>query len=128
MFPGTPDTPLPHHPATMVKWGDNEAEVDVLFAPLILALWKKGIRTEGSCQDEDGQGTAWIQFPTGSDAIAFVQFIANQIQSFNWAADGCYSTDEVLGKDPVGMVSIKFHQSYLWNLQLDEGKPVSTMW
>jgi len=105
-----------------------EAEIDKLLAPLILALWKKGIRTFASCQDEDGQGTVWMQFPTGVDAVAFVQFIANQIQQFSWTADGCYSTDEILGKDPVGMVSIRFHQGWLRDLQLEEGKPVQSRW
>src|SRR5262249_23458069 len=42
MFPGTPDTPLPKHSTTTVKWGIEQADIDTLLAPLVLAYGKKG--------------------------------------------------------------------------------------
>ncbi len=127
MFPGTPDTPMPNHPTVFVKWVDSEAQVDVLLAPLILALWKKGIRTHASCQDEDRKGTVWIRFPSGIDALAFVKFVGPMIANMAWSADMCWPAEEdrkeYMEDDKIGIVSIKFHSSWLKDLQLDETKP-----
>jgi hypothetical protein len=33
------------HPAKKIKYGDLQAEIDLLIAPLIRRLWKNGINT-----------------------------------------------------------------------------------
>jgi hypothetical protein len=49
--------------------------VDEELAPLILALWKRGIDTCLSCQ-ENRPGVAWIMFPTAEDAKKFLNAVA----------------------------------------------------
>jgi hypothetical protein len=76
---GTPGTPVSEpeetHKQTRVAWRGREAEVDEELAPLILALWKAGIDTMLSCQ-ENRPGVAWICFPTARDAKHFLDAVA----------------------------------------------------
>jgi hypothetical protein len=43
------------HPQVHVEAAGDAGCVDEEIAPLILALWRHGIRTDGSCQDRDGK-------------------------------------------------------------------------
>lgn len=63
------------HKQVKIKCGRLEAEVDKGIAPLILALWKLGITTTMSCE-ENHPGIAWIQFQTPDDAIKFLNLVA----------------------------------------------------
>src|SRR5262249_44089247 len=59
------------HKQVTVRWKGMEAEVDEELAPLILTLWKNGIVTTNSCQ-ENRPGIAWIEFLTPEDARLFL--------------------------------------------------------
>lgn len=63
------------HKQVAIQWGDLRAEVDYKIAPLILALWKLGIHTVNSCQ-ENRPRTAWIEFLTTDDAKQFLGIVA----------------------------------------------------
>jgi len=53
----------PEHASLHVEHGDLETDVDVELAPIILSLWRAGIRTTGSCQGGwDDAGRGYIQF------------------------------------------------------------------
>src|SRR5215469_241505 len=67
--------PLATHQQARVAWQGREAEVDEELAPLIQALWKAGIDTLLSCQ-ENRPGVAWICFPTARDAKNFLDAVA----------------------------------------------------
>lgn len=58
-----------NHTTTHIQYKDMEADVDEKVAPLVLALWKRGIETLFSCQDygesmdlPDKKGWGYIQF------------------------------------------------------------------
>src|SRR5262245_30555937 len=63
------------HRQVPVAWQGREEEVDEELAPLLLALWKAGIDTCNSCQ-ENRPGVVWIEFPTSLDAQAFLNLVA----------------------------------------------------
>jgi hypothetical protein len=63
------------HRQVPVVWQGREAEVDEELAPLILALWKAGIATCNSCQ-ENRPGVVWIEFLTAFDAQEFLDLVA----------------------------------------------------
>jgi hypothetical protein len=54
-----------------VTWQDWQAEVDEGLAPLILALWQRGIETVMSCQ-ENFPGVVWVMFRTPLDVKRFL--------------------------------------------------------
>jgi hypothetical protein len=63
------------HPQVRVRWRGLEADVDEELAPLIRALWRAGIHTCLSCQ-ENRPGVAWIEFLTARDARKFLNRVA----------------------------------------------------
>jgi hypothetical protein len=63
------------HPAVRVVWSDQDADIDETIAPLILEMWKAGVRTANSCEDNLPQGFVWIQFRTTQDAERFLNII-----------------------------------------------------
>jgi hypothetical protein len=62
------------HKQVRVRFGERSALVDVELAPLIEALWKRGIGTILSCQ-ENRPGWVWIAFETVADAEAFLNLV-----------------------------------------------------
>jgi hypothetical protein len=66
---------MTEHKQVENEWRGLRAEVDVELAPLILALWKAGIFTTNSCQ-ENFPGIAWIQFLTTHHAQRFLNRVA----------------------------------------------------
>jgi hypothetical protein len=54
-----------------------EAEIDCEIAPLILELWKAGIQTANSCEDNVPRGFVWIQFLTVPDAERFLDVVGH---------------------------------------------------
>jgi hypothetical protein len=70
------------HPQTRIEHEGFAAEVDEEIAPLILELWRAGIETALSCQDnERGLGECrrvWIQFRNGWDAEHFLSVAADR--------------------------------------------------
>ena len=64
----------PHRTAT-VQVGDWKAEIDEGIVPLIQEIWRAGIETSMSCQ-ENSDGYIWIEFPEVEDAEAFLNVVA----------------------------------------------------
>lgn len=64
------------HETEIVRYGDCEAEIDRKIAPLILKLWKLGLDTHNSCE-ENSPGIVWVQFLTLNAGKSFVNLIAN---------------------------------------------------
>lgn len=58
------------HKMVVVKYNDEEAYVDEGIAPLIEELWKAGIHTVMSC-DENRPGWMWIEFRSSEYAEKF---------------------------------------------------------
>lgn len=66
---------MTQHKQVPVEWRGWRAEVDEEMAPLILALWRAGIATTLSYQ-ENQPGIAWIAFATPEDARQFLNRVA----------------------------------------------------
>jgi hypothetical protein len=96
----------PHHEIKKLKFGGMEADVDLLIAPLILRLWKHGIKTCQSCEESE-PGTVWIQFPEYEDAKRFFD-AASLHASLDWSKD--YVQMEGSDFDGEGCFSIRFGQ------------------
>jgi hypothetical protein len=64
------------HRQVWIEHDGQSAQVDEGIAGLILALWREGFRTTGSCQavtGDDGSSWAWITFETAEEAKAFAR-------------------------------------------------------
>ena len=66
---------MSEHKTVLVRWGDEEAWIDEEIASLIRELWKAGIFTMNSCQ-ENRPGWVWIQFAHATGAEAFLSIVA----------------------------------------------------
>jgi hypothetical protein len=98
--------PLATHKQTRVAWQGREAEVDEELAPLILALWKAGIDTLLSCQ-ENRPGVAWICFPTARDAKNLLDAVAvcPDQKDLRTVGDRLYVGDVPFGETLYGRIS-----------------------
>jgi hypothetical protein len=59
----------------LVKWDGYEARIDQGIAPLIKELWKAGIFTFNSCE-ENRPGIIWIKFASVPEAEEFMNIVA----------------------------------------------------
>lgn len=66
-----------HHREVRVQWDGLDAEIDEQIAPLILELWKAGLMTLMSCQDNP-EGWVWVQFPLVVFAEAFMDLMEKE--------------------------------------------------
>lgn len=66
---------MAQHRQVYISYNGQDAEVDEGIAPLILELWKAGICTTLSCQDNCNR--VWIEFLTSYDAEQFLNIIAS---------------------------------------------------
>ena len=64
------------HPTVRIIYGDQEADVDKQIAPLIKEMWKAGIETYQSCQDNP-PGWIWIQFMSSHELEKFLSIIGD---------------------------------------------------
>jgi hypothetical protein len=64
----------PKHRQVHIERGNRRAVVDAELASVILELWRLGIDTGMSCQDN--QGRVLIEFPGDSDAGKFLNMLA----------------------------------------------------
>lgn len=67
-----------NHPTKYIEFGDMKADVDELIAPLVLNLWKQGILTHLSCQDNVPKGWIWLCFCSAEDAERFLSIVAGK--------------------------------------------------
>jgi hypothetical protein len=63
------------HKQVRVRCNGQSGNIDEELAPLIRALWKAGIYTTNSCQ-ENQPGIAWIEFSSFDDAKKFLDLVA----------------------------------------------------
>jgi hypothetical protein len=63
------------HKQVHLQWNDWESDVDEGIAPLILELWKAGILTSLSCE-ENRRELMWIMFPDAFCAQDFLNIVA----------------------------------------------------
>ncbi len=63
------------HKTTRVRVGAMNAQIDKLIVPLIKQLWKHGILTTNSCQ-ENQPGTIWIEFLNPYYLVEFLNIVA----------------------------------------------------
>ena len=70
--------PAPEHEQVLIEWNGTAAEVDAGIAPLVLACWKLGLRTAGSCQG-DADGPAWIMFWSRADAKTVAERVGGEV-------------------------------------------------
>ncbi len=63
------------HRTVRVSVGEMEADIDEEIVPLVRELWRAGIETVNSCQ-ENRPGIIWIQFATTDDAANFLDIVA----------------------------------------------------
>ena len=68
------------HKQVRVKYRGKFIKVDEGIAPLLKAIWKLGIETTLSCQ-ENRDGIAWIEFATAEDAKAFIDIVSHRHDS-----------------------------------------------
>jgi hypothetical protein len=76
------------------------ANIDKAIAPLIRAIWKQGIITTNSCQ-ENRPGIAWIAFANADEATYFLDLVAEYQTNYTGAfSDTLYS--RIMGEEPNG--------------------------
>lgn len=63
------------HKQVKVRVGKRKADIDEGIVPLIEELWKAGIETSVSCQ-QNREGLVWIQFLDADEARKFLKIIA----------------------------------------------------
>lgn len=85
------------HRTVHVKQGEMEADIDTAIAPLIQEVWKAGIVTTLSCQ-ENLDGMAWIEFLTTHDAADFLDAVATD---YSEELESLYNRIR-RGFDPIG--------------------------
>lgn len=67
------------HKAVPVRYGDQEAQVDEQIAPLILAMWRAGIRTYQSCQSKP-EGWVWLQFDCSHEVERWLSIVGDDAE------------------------------------------------
>jgi hypothetical protein len=81
------------HPQVRVKHGPLEADVDVEIAPLIKELWRAGVDTVMSCQDNTA-GRVWIQFFSSQSLERFLNIVGEYEEGEGSLYDRIQSADD----------------------------------
>jgi hypothetical protein len=68
------------HRTVLIESAGQSAAIDELIAPLLAEIWKAGIRTLHSCQ-ENPSGFVWIEFDSVLEARRFVHVALGRAQS-----------------------------------------------
>ncbi len=66
------------HPTVLV----DGVPIDVEIAPLIEALWERGIDTLNSCQDNGENHSVWIEFASPPDASNFLNIVIGRLGDY----------------------------------------------
>jgi hypothetical protein len=102
--------PQAEHLQRHIRHGEMEADIDTMLAPLIRRLWKNGIRTCSSCQENEPE-VVWVQFPDYEDGARFLGFAGKRLLAYHWQKDYCYDTElSNLDDEDGGCFSIRFAQ------------------
>lgn len=73
----------------MVTAVGRSASVDAGIAPLVEALWRRGIFTENSCEEEP-QGMCWVQFSSLRDLESFLEIVLLGVAPERPACGNCF--------------------------------------
>lgn len=78
---------VPHRQVRARHPSGRRIRVDAGIAPLLRAMWKRGIETSLSCEDSDG--SVWICFPDAGYAETFFNRALNlhdlvDVMPFHW--------------------------------------------
>jgi hypothetical protein len=68
--------PTGKHLTKHVKYGEREGDIDTDISDLIVNLWKLGLYTVNSCQDNVPKGFVWIEFLSSNGAEEFLNYVA----------------------------------------------------
>lgn len=82
-----------NHKTKLVKCNGNEAEIDLLIAPLIKELWKRNIDTLNSCENNVPENFVWIQFMTSFDAELFLNIVTRNLPNIFERSTNCSEED-----------------------------------
>lgn len=94
------------HEQIRIEHGEQSADVDTAIAPLILALWRCGMRTTGSCQRQDEH--AWVAFGTLADAVTFHRMAGQSVARLVTVTDEDRARAEAAGEDTSGAAAVAF--------------------
>jgi hypothetical protein len=81
------------HPQVHVKHGPWEADIDVEIAPLIKELWRAGVATVLSCQDNQAD-RVWIAFDSSEDLARFLDIVGEYEEGEGTLYDRIQSADD----------------------------------
>lgn len=94
--------PTDAHPQTHLRHEHRSAEVDLLIAPLVMEVWKRGWETTGSCQErpagERNAGWAYLDFPIPGHGREF----AEAMRTAGIANRSAVTEVSIAGKRPAG--------------------------
>lgn len=65
-----------HHETIFLHVKDMEADIDIKIAPLISEIWKTGIITYNSCENNIPANYVWIEFADYEHAKKFIDYIS----------------------------------------------------
>ena len=65
----------PHHEKTILKHNGEDIPIDNLIVPLIKQIWKAGINTIQSCEDNNPENYIWLEFVSPKDGKKFLRII-----------------------------------------------------
>jgi hypothetical protein len=80
---------------------EHMIEVDEEIAPLLNAIWKLGIATCNSCQ-ENQPGVIWIEFSRAEDAEAFLTSIVSGLDPINSPEAENWLYSRIIGQNGAG--------------------------
>jgi hypothetical protein len=107
---------MARHKTVRVRWGDLDARIDKNIAPLILELWKAGLETVLSCEDNP-LGWVWIEFFHASDAEVFLDIVAR----FEHGVDTLYNRIRGAWRPEHGRIAGMWEYDVNpWDLAVDE--------
>jgi len=88
---------LDKHQTIRIFHGDRQADIDKQIAPLIKEMWKSGIETYQSCEDNP-PGWVWIQFTSSHELERFLSIIGDYEAALGAMHDRMhYGYDRVVG-------------------------------
>lgn len=70
------------HKTVVLRYEDEDIEIDEALVPLIQEIWKADIATMMSCQETES-GIAWIKFDSMDDFLRFLNIVAKYQEGAN---------------------------------------------
>jgi hypothetical protein len=71
---------MPLHRQVTIDLDGEAVEVDEGLVPLIEALWERGYRTTGSCENQPDMQKGWIAFEAEGEAESFAELVPGSLR------------------------------------------------